>query len=214
MCLTQENVCDLLSSFGFRDLVITRLAPLFSCEGKVKTGRLQSVIGHVTTPPQGVGSAWGKDLAPPERPGVKPGRAVPGSETDTQRPLSCLPPPSAPLSNSFEQQENLLLRCSPMHPRPPTFNRLKKRVCVCVWGGGQYSDGHVSTYVMTCFQSSPRKYLWPFARSQSVTCVQKCENRVASCPIGSAAKTSVFHPCSSKQGRQSVAKQTLTSPRH
>lgn len=57
-----------------------------SNEGKVKTGRLQSVIGHVATPPQGVGSAWGKDLAPPERPGVRPDRAVPGTETDTQRP--------------------------------------------------------------------------------------------------------------------------------
>lgn len=57
----------------FPALVIIQLADarLFWCEGKVKTGRLQSVIGHVATPPQGVGSAWGKDLAPPERPGVR-----------------------------------------------------------------------------------------------------------------------------------------------
>lgn len=70
---------------------------------KVTTGRLQSVIGHVATPLQGVGSAWGKDLAPPERPGVRAVRAVPGAGTDTQRPLSRLPPPSPPLSNSFKQ---------------------------------------------------------------------------------------------------------------
>lgn len=66
-----ENVYD--SSSVFQALVIIQLADawLFWYEGKVKTGRLQSVIGHVATPPQGVGSAWGKDLAPPERPGVR-----------------------------------------------------------------------------------------------------------------------------------------------
>lgn len=87
---TSENVFDSVTSSVFQTLVIIQLANarLFCYEGKVKTGRLQSVIGHVATPPQGVGSTWGKDLAPPERPGVRADRAVPGAETDTQRPLS------------------------------------------------------------------------------------------------------------------------------
>lgn len=44
-----------------------------SYEAKVKTGRLQSVIEHVATPPQGVGSAWGEDLAPQR--GLEPNQA-------------------------------------------------------------------------------------------------------------------------------------------
>lgn len=48
-------------------------------------------------------------MAPPERPGVRPDRAVPATETDTQRPLSRLPPPSALLSNSFKQHPSASL---------------------------------------------------------------------------------------------------------
>lgn len=94
-----------MTSSVFQALVIIQLADarMFWYEGKVKTGRLQSVIGHVATPPQGVGSVWGKDLAPPERPGVRADQAAPGAETYTQRPLSRLPPPSPLLSNSFKQ---------------------------------------------------------------------------------------------------------------
>jgi len=46
---------------------------VFSYEAKVKTGRLQSVIEHVAAPPQGVGSAWGEDLAPQR--GLEPNQA-------------------------------------------------------------------------------------------------------------------------------------------
>lgn len=100
---TSENVYDFVTSFflGSGHYLAGRCTTVLV--RKVKTDRLQNIIGHVATPPQGVGSAWGKDLAPPERPGVRAVRAVPGAGTDTQRPLSCLPPPLPSLSNSFKQ---------------------------------------------------------------------------------------------------------------
>lgn len=167
-----------MTSSVFQTLVIIQLADarLFCYEGKVKTGRLQSVIGHVATPPQGVGSAWGKDLAPPERPGVRADRAVPGAETDTQRPLSlsCLPPPSSPLSNSFKQPLTSFLthRRSklPLSPLLPHLKGVKTRTAVRCYNvfpkfpeklpaaGCQVPVGHVCVWEPCCILSQPASF--------------------------------------------------------